>query len=235
MFWTVNKIHPTAVIGPDVQLGDGNAIGPYTVIFGRCVIGDGNWIGPHVAIGTPGEMKGGHHYVPWDGDESDGTIVIGNGNVIREFATVQQSASSVTRIGDNGYFMTKCHVPHDAIIGDDVTVSCSVMIGGHSIIGDRANLGLGTVIHQRLAIGSGAMVGMGSVVTRHVPPFAMAYGSPARVKGANRVGLQRAGLDDAVIDQVITSLDSGNLDQLRSVLPEGMAHFDDSVRHLDSH
>lgn len=225
----MNRIHPTAIIGPDVELGDDNSIGPYTVIFGRCRIGDGNWIGPSVAIGTPGEMKGHAHYVPWAGETTDGSIEIGNGNVIREFATIQQSATGVTRIGDNGYFMTKSHVPHDALIGNDVTVSCSVMIGGHSIVGDRANLGLGTVIHQHLVIGAGAMVGMGSVVTKDVPPFAMAYGSPARVKGANVVGLRRAQVDDETSSSIAAALDAADLDSLRRLMPEQMAHFDRSV------
>jgi UDP-N-acetylglucosamine acyltransferase len=231
----MNRIHPTAVIGPDVQLGTRNAIGPYTVILGRCVIGDDNWIGPHVAIGTPGEMRGHHHYVGWADEEGEGVVEIGNGNVIREFTTVQQSAVGVTRIGNGGYFMTKCHVPHDAHIGDNVTVSCSVMIGGHSIVGDRANLGLGTVIHQRLVIGSGAMVGMGSVVTKNVPPFALAFGSPARVRGANTVGLERAGIDQDTAAQVAAALDQGDATLLRPLLGEAMAHFERSVRELGAH
>jgi UDP-N-acetylglucosamine acyltransferase len=40
------------------------------------------------------------------------------------------------------------------------------------------------------------MIGMGSVVTRSVPPFALAYGSPARVRGANEVGMRRKGIAD---------------------------------------
>lgn len=231
----MNRIHPTAIIGPEVELGTGNAIGPYTVIFGKCTIGDDNWIGPHVAIGTPGEMKGDPHYVPWDGDQTDGSVVIGNGNVIREFATVQQSAHGVTRIGNGGYFMTKSHVPHDAVVGDDVTVSCSVMIGGHTIVGNRANLGLGTVIHQRLVIGGGAMVGMGSVVTKNIPPFAMAYGSPARVQGANLVGLSRAGIDTAAAEVIQTALRAGDLEALEAAVPDYVKAFRAGVAHFTGH
>jgi UDP-N-acetylglucosamine acyltransferase len=44
------------------------------------------------------------------------------------------------------------------------------------------------------------MVGMGSVVTKPVPPFAMAYGSPARVKGVNVVGMQRKGIAEDLIE-----------------------------------
>ena len=187
-----NRIHPTAIIGEGVQIGQRNVIGPYVVVLGPCVIGDDNWIGPHVAIGTPGEMRGGPHPAGWLGEDGVGPTLIGNRNVIREFVTIQQGNVGTTRIGDECYVMTKAHVPHDGVLGDRVTVSCAVLIGGHTVVGDGANLGLGTVIHQHLAIGAGAMVGMGSVVTKDIPPYVLGFGSPALVRGANVVGLKRA-------------------------------------------
>jgi UDP-N-acetylglucosamine acyltransferase len=214
----VNRIHPTAVIGSDVELGDGNVVGPYAVVLGPATIGDDNWIGPHVVIGTPGEVRGIPHGAAWEappppggaggapagsGEGSTvGGIVIGDRNVIREFTTVQAPFVEETRIGDDCYLMTKSHLPHDGVLGDRVTVACSVMIGGHGRIGDGANLGLGSVLHQFLVVGPGAMVGMGSVVTRPVAPYAMAYGSPARVRGVNRVGMERAGVPAAAIEDL---------------------------------
>lgn len=188
----MNRVHPTALIGPEVELGTGNVVGPYAVILGPTTIGDDNWIGPHTAIGTPGEMRGGPHVAAWDGEIRGGGTVIGNRNVIREFATIQAPDVGQTRIGDDCYVMTKAHLPHDGVLEDGVTVACSVLIGGHGQIGAKANLGLGAVLHQELVVGPAAMVGMGSVVTKHVPPFAIAYGSPARVHGVNRVGMQRS-------------------------------------------
>ena len=41
------------------------------------------------------------------------------------------------------------------------------------------------------------MVGMNSTVTRNVPPFVVAFGSPCEGQKVNRVGLQRSGVHDS--------------------------------------
>lgn len=222
----MNKIHPTAVIDSTVVLGSGNTIGPYAVILGNVHIGDDNWIGPHVAVGTPGEMRGGKHVATWLGETSSATVRIGNRNIIREFTTVQSGHVVGTQIGDDCYIMTKSHIPHDAILGNSVTVSCSVMIGGHTIVQDGANLGLGAVVHQQLVIGKRAMVGMGSVVTRDVAPYSMNYGNPCRLHGGNVIGMQRAGLDEILISKVVEALNNSDMESLRHLIPNEMTVFD---------
>ncbi|MCL1592968.1 MAG: UDP-N-acetylglucosamine acyltransferase [Actinomycetia bacterium] len=165
------------------------------MIYGPGSIGDNTFIGPNVAIGTPAEMPGSPLGAGWiDGNNS--TFMIGSNTVIREFVTVQVAEGVITSIGNGCYIMTKAHVPHHAMISDNATIASAAVIGGHGRIGEGAYLGLSSVMHQRLAVGSRAMVGMGSVVTKHVPPFAMAYGIPARIAGANVVGMQRAGYAD---------------------------------------
>ena len=46
-----NKIHPTAIIGEDVIMGENNEIGPYTIIKGPIEIGNNNIIGSHTVLG----------------------------------------------------------------------------------------------------------------------------------------------------------------------------------------
>ena len=46
----MNEIHPTAIVGPDVRLGDNNTVGPFAVLDGEIVIGNGNSIGPHAVV-----------------------------------------------------------------------------------------------------------------------------------------------------------------------------------------
>lgn len=217
-----NRIHPTALIEPGVELGQGNVVGPYSIVQGPCSLGDGNWIGPHVVIGTPPEVRAATHR-SW-GDTSDGEgIRIGDRNVIREFTNIEQPYADATVVGNDCYIMNKAYIAHDCQIGDEVTISAAVMIGGHTSIGHHANLGFGTVIHQRLVIGPGVMTGMGSVVTRSVPPFSTVFGNPARVRKANTVGMRRAGLGQSTIDLVDASYRSG---QSLEVPPELEGDFE---------
>lgn len=206
-----NSIHPTALIDGDVRLGEGNTIGPFVVITGPVTLGDDNWIGAGVVIGAPPEVRSWEH--PRDAAErsSGNGIVIGSRNVFREYAQVHQGWHDRTTIGDDGFVMNQVYVAHDCRLGDGVTLASSVLLAGHVRIGDGANLGLGTSVHQRRYIGRGAMVGMGSVVTHDVPPWSKAFGNPARVRGANSVGMGRAGVGTGTID-VLTALYAGGFD-----------------------
>jgi UDP-N-acetylglucosamine acyltransferase len=194
----MNSIHPTALIGADVQLGINNYVGPHVVIDGPAVIGDDNWIGAGVVIGAPPEVRLFPH-LPRRGEMTGNGTVIGNRNVIREYAQVHQGWQGKTVLGHGLFIMNQCYVAHDCTVEDDVTLASSVLLAGHVRVGHGANLGLGASVHQRRYVANGAMVGMGSVVTRDIPPFAKAYGNPVRVRGANTVGMGRAGIRNETI------------------------------------
>lgn len=193
------RTHPSAVVGPGVELGDDVVVGPFAVLLGPCRVEDGAWLGPHVTLGVPPEIRGHAHPAAWDGELTGAGVVIGARTVLREFTTVHQGSARPTTIGADCFIMNKVYVAHDSVVGDRVTMASTVTMGGHVRVGAGANLGLGAVVHQRRVIGAGAMVGMGAVVSRDLPPFAMAYGNPARVRGANRVGMSREGLSDDVV------------------------------------
>ncbi|GIG39617.1 acyl-ACP--UDP-N- acetylglucosamine O-acyltransferase [Cellulomonas phragmiteti] len=196
-----NTIHPSAVIGDEVELGTGNVIGPHVVILGPVRIGDENWFGSGATIGAPPEVRGAAHPAQWlTGGGGEG-VVIGDRNVVREQAVVHQGWQAVTTLGDDCFVMNRAYVAHDCRLGDGVTLASGVALGGHVVVGERATLGMGALVHQRRLVAPGAMVGMGAVVSRDVAPFAKVYGNPARVRGANVVGMQRQGvLEDAVAE-----------------------------------
>ena len=80
-----NKIHPTVIIGKEVEMGRGNTILPYTIIEGKVQIGNNNVIGPNVVIGCPATDT--RHV---DLKFEDSRVIIGNNSVIREFSVVEQ-------------------------------------------------------------------------------------------------------------------------------------------------
>jgi UDP-N-acetylglucosamine acyltransferase len=195
----VTNIHHTAMVGKDVELGRGVVIGPNVVVLAPAVIGDDCWIGPGSVIGAPPEITSARHNEAWAGDLAHSGVEIGARTVLRELSVVHQGSSQPTRIGQDCWVLNHAQVAHDCQIGAAVTLSAGTTLGGHVRIGERATVGMHAVVHQRRVIGPGVMVGMGSVVTMDLPPFAKAYGNPARLHGVNRVGMNRAGIGESVV------------------------------------
>lgn len=201
----MNSIHPTAQLIGEVTLGSGNLIGPLVVIIGPVTIGDGNWIGTGAVIGAPPEVRSWQHPMDAAGLDTGKGIVIGDRNVIREYVQIHQGWHDITRVGNDVFLMNQSYIAHDCTVEDRATLASSVLLAGHVRVGVGANLGLGSSVHQRCYIAEGAMVGMGSVVTRNVPPFAKAYGNPARVHGANVVGMERAEIPAGTIGAAVST------------------------------
>lgn len=180
-------------------MGEDNVVGPFCVIVGVVTIGSGNWFGAGVTIGAPPEVRGFPHG-PDPLEPGGFGVVIGHDGTFREGAQIHSGWQTQTRIGDSVFVMNQAYIAHDTELASDVTLASGVRLGGHGRIGRGANLGLGTTVHQRVTIGGYAMVGMSSVVTRPIPPFSKAYGSPSRIRGVNNVGMERAGFapDDVV-------------------------------------
>jgi UDP-N-acetylglucosamine acyltransferase len=170
----MNYIHPTAVIGPNVLMGDNNYIGPFCI------------------IGFPAEHKEFWRY-RLNAEYVDfpfnfcGKVIIGNNNVFTGHVTVDAGTERETIIRNNVWALKHSHVGHDAHIGDDVTISCGAKVGGHAIIGNGCNIGLNAVIHQRQEIREGCMIGMGAAVTKGLitEPFRKYAGVPAKDIGSN--------------------------------------------------
>lgn len=221
----MNDIHPTAVIGEGVRLGRGNVVGPHAVLLGPLEVGDDNWIGPGVTIGTPPEIRGAVHGAGWAEPVGAG-VVVGSRTVLRERVTVQQGSHRPTRVGDDCFVMAGAYVAHDGDVGDGVTLSAGAALAGHVEVGDGANLGMGVTVHQRRVVGPGAMVGMGAVVTRDVPPYARAFGTPVRVHGANTVGMTRAGVDEATVRAVDEAYAAGSVPSSATFVGTARVAFD---------
>jgi acetyltransferase-like isoleucine patch superfamily enzyme len=53
---------------------------------------------------------------------------------------------------------------------------------GPTMIGNDVWIGAGALILSGVKVGDGAVIGSGSVVASDIPPYAVAYGNPAKVK-----------------------------------------------------
>ena len=191
------EIGAYAVIGPGVKVGKATRIKSHVVIEGNTTIGSDNVIHQFAAVGSrPQDLK-------YEGEPSE--LIIGDGNTIREFASLNpgtRGGGMVTRVGQRNLLMMQSHIAHDCTIGDDNIVANGAMLGGHVMVGDRVIIGALVGVHQFVAIGSGAIVGAGSMVSKDVPPYCNATGDRVRLRGLNLEGLRRQGFDQGRVDAI---------------------------------
>ena len=187
-------IDPTAEIGPFVVIEGPVRIGPRTKLLARAfvtgnvVIGEDNIVGINVSIGLPPQHTG------WK--DTDWGVRIGDRNNFREHVTVHRGyvENNATVIGNDNLFMVGSHIPHDAIIHNNVIIVNYAQLGGHSEVFDRAVLSSFVGVHQFCRVGRLCMIGASAILTKDVPPF-MTVDHDKYVRGLNIIGMRRAGID----------------------------------------
>ncbi len=180
------QVSAGAVIGPHVQIGAETRIGPYAVIERNTRLGKRNRVWQFASVGADTQDQKYH------GEPS--TLEIGDDNQIREFTTIQRGTEGggmVTRIGSRVLLMNYVHVAHDCQIGDDVILSNSTEIAGHTIMEEWVIAGGMCGVHQFVRIGGHAFLAAGAMAAQDVPPYSMVAGDRARLIGVNTVGLER--------------------------------------------
>ena len=205
------EIHPTAIVHPKARIGSNVKIGPFAVIGEHVEIGDGCIIGPHVVIegrttiGRNNRIYAGAclgiepQHLNYRGEDT--TLIIGDNNIIREYATLCRgtvAGGGETRIGNDNMIMTNVHIGHDVHIGNGVILTHATGLAGHVVIEDRATIGGLVGIHQFTRVGTMAMVGAHSYVNKDVPPYLLVTGNPAHVYGVNITGLRRNNISPEV-------------------------------------
>lgn len=130
-------------------------------------------------------------------------VSIGPQTAIRPSSYYGGEAGIGLQVGDRSSFATGCFIgcSGDIVIGDDVLIGPGVRIysenhvfddvtttiksqgvaRGEVRIGNDCWIGSGTIIASGVTIGDGVVIGAGSVVTKDIPDFSVAVGSPARV------------------------------------------------------
>ena len=244
-------IHPTAVVDPTARLAPGVQLGAYVVVGAAVEIGQNTRIGPHCTIEGPtriGRDNVFHGHAAIGGEPQDKKytgerveLLIGDGNVIREFVTINRGTGQgggATRIGDRNWILAYTHVAHDCIVGNDCVFSNNATLAGHVSVGNQVILSGFAGVHQFCRIGDHAFIGMGAFVNGDVPPFVMvAQDKYARPRGINTEGLKRRGFDAgriAAIKRAYRALYMGDakLDEAKAELDEIAASGSEDVRAM---
>jgi UDP-N-acetylglucosamine acyltransferase len=209
-------IHPTASVHPKAELEGGVIIGPYCLVAAEARIHRGTRLEAHVTIKGKTEIGADCFFSPfcvigtepqdisYKGEPTQ--VVIGRGNIFREFITVHRGTvkgGGVTRIGDDNYFMAYSHIAHDCRVGNKTIFINAATLGGHVQVDDGATVGAFSGVHQFCRIGKLAFVGGFTVITQDVLPFCRVAGMrPVKLYGVNAIGLRRNGFGRERIQKI---------------------------------
>lgn len=182
--------HSSSYIDEGAEIGAGTKIWHFCHIMPGARLGENCNIGQNVFIASGTIIGNG---VKIQNDVSIYTGVILEDDVFlgpsMVFTNVTNPRSHVDRHGDYQTTLVK----RGATIGANATIVCGVTLGEY------------------------AFIGAGSVVTKNVPPYAMAYGNPARLQGwmcqcGHKLQFEKAGNQDTAVCQSC-SAHYGKMDQ----------------------
>ena len=186
------RVGPYSTIGPRVKIGDRTEIGPNVHIEADSVVGADCRIFHGASIGGDPQISGACDIIS--------TVEIGDHTTVREFVTIHRSANEneKTTVGKGCLIMAYAHIAHDCVIGDDVVLVNATSLSGHIIVEDRAFISGMIGAHQFVKFGKLSMTGGMSRIVKDILPFSTVEGNPARLIGANAIGLKRAGIGPVV-------------------------------------
>lgn len=202
------RIGPFAVIHGGTSLASGARVEEHAVVgkpeHGYAVGKAYEGAGTATVIGAGSVIRSGA--IVYAGTRIGSETVIGHHTLLRSLVTIGDRA----QLGHNLTVERETRIGHDVRCspGSHITSSCvladHVFLGaGIRTVNDRyliwrdperepdlqaprfergAKVGSGSTILAGVTVGAYALVGAGSVVTRDVPPHAVAYGVPARVR-----------------------------------------------------
>ncbi len=166
---TSPKVESFVIKKPTTSIGEGSIIRSGSVLY------------THVIAGK--RLRTGHNVLIRE------NVRLGEGCVVGTNAIVD----GYVRVGNDSMIQSQCYITQSVTIGNNVFIApgCIFMDNKKIILGkglqkitvkDFVRIGGGTKILPGVTIGEYALIGAGSVVSKDVPPKAVAYGVPARVR-----------------------------------------------------
>lgn len=198
-------IHGGTTLADDVMLEEHTVVGKPEHGYAIGKIYDGT--GTATAIEARSVVRAGA--IVYAGTQIGSETVVGHHTLLRSFVIVGDrvqlghnlTVERDTRIGDEVRCSPGSHITSSCVLADHVFLGAGVrtvndryliwrdpgrepeLLAPHFERG--AKVGSGSTVMAGVTIGADALVGAGAVVTRNVPPRAIAYGVPARVRGEN--------------------------------------------------
>ncbi|MBL8728079.1 MAG: N-acetyltransferase [Planctomycetes bacterium] len=160
------RIHPTALVEHDVQIGAGTAVWDGVHIRGGarigrdCIVGEKTYVAGDVRIGDRCKLNA-CVYVCAGIELEDGVLVAAH-TVFTNDPTPRATDPEVR-----------------ALLASEAPAAMP-----RTLVRRGASIGANCTIGPGLELGAFCLVGMGSTVTRPVPPHALVLGNPARLVGA---------------------------------------------------
>jgi UDP-N-acetylglucosamine acyltransferase len=208
---TETQIHPTALVDPGAKLGLSVTVGPYAVVGAGVELGDGCSVGHHATLEGPSTIGPRNIIFPYAAIgfktqdlkyKGEPTFLeIGEGNTFREFSTVHRGTGpgEKTIIGSHNLFLAYAHIAHNCVVGHRTIFSNNATLAGHVTVEDYAVISGLSAVHQFCRIGAHSIIGGCAKIVQDVPPFLIADGNPAHLRGVNHVGLERRGFSEVDI------------------------------------
>ena len=197
-----SAVHPTAVLGRNIRLGEGTRVGPHTflgdgvstgehcVILANVTIYPGTVLGNRVVVqagavlGSTGfgyaRNSATGEYIPFP---QQGTLVVEDDVEIGANTTIDRGALGETRIGAGTKIDNLVHIAHNCVVGRNVVIAAQTGISGSSTIEEGAILGGQVGLGEYAHIGPGVILGGGAGVLSHKKvrgPGQVFWGRPAR-------------------------------------------------------
>jgi acetyltransferase-like isoleucine patch superfamily enzyme len=157
------RIHPTADVSDNAQIGDG------TCIWHQAQIREGTHIGENCVIGK--------------GVYVDAGVSLGNNVKIQNYVSVYNGVTVEDGVFIGPHVCFTNDLRPRAINPDGSLKSADDWVLSKTHIRRGASLGANSTIRCGITIGEWAMIGAGSVVTKDITAYGLVWGNPARLHG----------------------------------------------------
>ena len=174
-------VSPHAFLAEGVYVDHEAVIGPGAVVLGGTYVGRGVVIKPNATVGGDGfenaVIANRRRIVPHAG----GVWIAEGANVGSSTCLDKGLFGDFTYVGAYTNIDNLVHFAHAATCGTGCSLVACCEVSGSVRLGDGVWVGPSACINQRLTVGSHCYIGSGSVVTRNLPAYSLAYGSPAKI------------------------------------------------------